>query len=148
MYNFNKKKFELNETCLAQKSVRKYPSIKIPTVIQQHASVAIIILNKTVNYYHGLYYNIPAGTTLVNLDQNEKNIDYKYIRLNHGEFYSVPCPPIGTGDHEYYFKIYYLKNFAQEHEITDKDSFIDFIKENTVAKKSFVKTVVSHCPPN
>ncbi len=133
----NINKFELNETCAVENNKRRFPLIKIPKSNSDHASIALVILDKTANYYHGLYYNIPKNTEVIHLDGTQT---LNYVPSDHKEFYSVPCPPADSGVHEYYFKIYYLNRFARTGEIIDKSSFINFIKNNTGDKKSFVKT--------
>lgn len=137
----NINKFDLKETCAVEKTNRRYPLIKIPLSNYDHASIALVIWDKTVNYYHGLYYNIPKGTEVINLDGTQS---LNFILSDHKEFYSVPCPPLDSGVHEYHFKIYYLNRLAYDGEIYDKNSFKIFLNNNTVDKKSFVKTF--ECP--
>jgi phosphatidylethanolamine-binding protein (PEBP) family uncharacterized protein len=134
--------FNRTGTCAVEKGLRKLPIIKIPESNMIHSSIAIIIWDKTANYYHGLYYNIPHGTKIVNLNTNKNKISF--VESDRREFYSVPCPPQGTGEHEYYFKIYYLSKFAVQERVSCKEALISFIKKYTVDKKSFVQRF--ECP--
>lgn len=134
---------DISETCLAPKNQRKFPIINVPKINKQCKYIALIVLDTSVNFYHGLFYNIPANTKNINLN---KLSEIGYVQSNRGEKYTVMCPPQGTGIHTYLFTFYYLNEFINPTQHINKKILIDYLDTHSIEKKVIKKYF--GCPPD
>lgn len=62
-------------SCSKKKKIREN---FVPKINKQFKYIALIVLDTSVNFYHGLFYNIPANTKNINLN---KLSEIKYVNL-------------------------------------------------------------------
>lgn len=140
------KKIKLSETCLAQSGQENFPEISISLTgnlvneAEPIKSVAVVIYDATVGFYHGIFYNIEPNTDYVVLKDVKE-----FVPSSRGEKYTVMCPPKNSGVHEYVFTVYYLSK-----KLPSKKYTIPEIMAKILKNKIYEKTTRKYfeCPHN
>lgn len=136
----------MSETCLANKGSEQFPEIFISLTrnLDKRAdlikSVAVVIYDASVGFYHGIFYNIEPETERVVLENVRE-----FVPSSRGEKYTVFCPPKESGVHEYLFTVYYLGK-----KLPSKDYTIPEIMAKILKNKIYEKTTRKYfeCPKN